>query len=463
MTKYIELKNVNKNNLKKFSVKIPLRKLVGIVGPSGSGKSTLVEDVLYNNLVKQEWKINNLPNKIEILEQKVILPRNSKMSLGQFNFDKLKKKLALIHKDDLLIVDEPCAGFCAKERQKILKMLQSKVKLGYSIIAVEHNREIITNADYIIELGPGSGRYGGKLIFEGTLNQFKKSGTVTAKHLFDLKKKSLIQENETKGNKIAISKISAGDFKNFTFTFPLNKVVCLTGCSGSGKSTLLDVAYRALFKGANAWKIRLKTVHVSGKANVRRSFIVPQSPIGDHRSSTLATYTNVWNNIREIFTNEKKSKQLKLSKSDFILSKRILDGESDFSKEVLQVRFQKKTINDVSKMTIDEALELFKKDSLIVRKLMFLQEVGLGYLVLGQKSNSLSGGEAQRVRMAKILSKKLGDRSVYIFDTPSRGLHLKDIPVLIKVFKKIISKNNTILIADNREEVFENCDYRISL
>jgi excinuclease ABC subunit A len=461
--KYIVVKNITKNNLKKFSVKIPLQKLVAVVGPSGSGKSTLVQEVLYNNSLKNEWNIQNLPQKIDILEQKVILPKNSKMSLGEYNFDKLKKKLSAIKKDDLLIVDEPCAGFCKKERETILKLLKNKVKNGFSIIAVEHNKEIIVNADYIIELGPGAGRYGGKLIFEGNLAEFKKSKTITAKHVFSVSKKDETKVVFDKSKSIIISKISIGNFKNYVFSFPLNNIVCLTGCSGIGKTTLLDVAYRALFKGKNAWKIRLKSVNVAGKTNVRRSFIVPQSPIGEHPSSTLATYTKVWDNIREIFSSQKIAKQLKLAKSDFIVTNKILNGEENFSEKVLSIIFQGKNIKDVMNLTIDEALEIFASDTLIVRKLRFLQEVGLGYLVLGQKSGSLSGGEAQRVRIAKILSKKLGDRSVYIFDTPSRGLHLKDIPILISVFRKIIDKNNTILIADNREEIFDYCDYKIDL
>ncbi|HBK34755.1 MAG: Excinuclease ABC subunit A [Candidatus Uhrbacteria bacterium GW2011_GWE2_40_58] len=461
--KYITVTNISKNNLKGFSVKIPLQKLVVIVGPSGSGKSTLVHEVLYNNSIKNEWDIKNLPKVIEILKQKVIPPRDSKLSLGEFNFDQLKMKLAAIHKGDLLIVDEPCAGFCEKERKVILKMLKDKVKQGYSIIAVEHNKEIIANADYIIELGPGAGRYGGKLIFEGNLTEFKKSGTITANYVFNASKDIFKQGIIEKGKEVTISKISAGNFNNDSFTFPLINLVCLTGCSGSGKSTLLNVVYRALYKGKNAWKIRLKTVNVNGKSNVRRSFIVPQSPIGDHPSSTLATYVKVWDNIREIFANEKLSKQSGLTKSNFIISKSILEAKSDFPKDVLKVLYQGRNIKEVANLTIDEALEIFKSDTLIVRKLEFLQEVGLGYLVLGQKSGSLSGGESQRVRVAKILSKKLGDRSVYLFDTPTRGLHLKDIPVLVDVFRKIINKNNTILIADNREEIFHYCDYRINL
>lgn len=461
--KFIVIKNVTKNNLKNFSVKIPLGKLVVIVGPSGSGKSTLVQNVLYKSLTKNEWKIQNLPAKIEILEQKVILPQNSKLSLGEFNLAKLNKKLAEIQKKDLLIVDEPCAGFCKKERESISKMLREKVNSGYSIIAVEHNKEIIKNADYVIELGPGAGRYGGNLIFEGTNTEFKKSQTVTAKYVFETKSRAFLQKTYKKSKAITISKINAGRFKNYAFSFPLNGIVCLTGCSGTGKSTLLDVTYRALYKGKNAWKIRLKSVKVDGKTNVRRSFFVTQSPIGEHPSSTLATYTQVWDKIRTIFSNQKLSNKLKLTKSDFIISKKVLEGTGGFSHNVSKIYFQDKNIEDVMNLTIDEALEIFRTDSLIVRKLKFLQEVGLGYLTLGQKSNSLSGGEAQRVRMAKILSKKLGDRSVYIFDTPSRGLHLKDIPILVNVFRKIVDKNNTILIADNREELFDYCDYKIDL
>jgi len=461
--KFISIKDVTKNNLKKFSVKIPLQQLVAIVGPSGSGKSTLVHEVLYKGIAKNEGEIHNLPSKIEILEQKVSLPVNSKLSLGEFNLDKLKNKLKIIGKKDLLIVDEPCAGFCRRERELITKMLRKKVRSGYSIIAVEHNKEIIKDADYVIELGPGAGRYGGRLIFEGTNAQFKKSKTITAKHVFTKSNEVHAHNSSERNKKITISKINEGCFKNYTFSFPLNDIVCLTGCSGTGKSTLLDVSYRALYKGKDAWKLRLKSVKVDGKTNVRRSFIVPQAPIGDHPSSTLATYTQVWNNIRGIFADQKSAKKLKLSRADFIISKKVLDGEINFADNVLTVRFQNKTIRDIMDSTIEEALEIFKTDSLITRKLKFLHEVGLGYLTLGQKSNSLSGGEAQRVRVAKILSKKLGDRSVYIFDTPSRGLHLKDIPVLINVFKKIVAKNNTILIADNREELFGYCDYKIDL
>lgn len=450
--KYIQVKNIYKNNLKNFSVKIPLQKLVVIVGPSGSGKSTLVYDVLF----KSKEKIVNLPKKVDILEQKVVLPKDSTLSLGEYNFKKLQLKLKELKKNELLIVDEPCAGFCKSERELILRLLKNKIKEGYSIIAVEHTKEVIANADYVIELGPGAGRYGGKLIFEGSIDNFKKSKTITSNFVFG--KEEYFKKEVHNGKVVTISKIHKNNLKNFIFSFPTKELVCVTGSSGTGKSTILDVVYRALFKGKGAWKIRLKGVNISGKTLIRRSYFVEQLPISEHSTSTLATYTHVWDNIRDHF-----SKQSKLSKSEFIITKSILNNTSNFSEKALRVFYNGKNIRDVMEMTIDEALEIFKNDSLIVRKLSFLKEVGLGYLVLGQKSSSLSGGEAQRVRVARILSKKLGDRCVYIFDTPSRGLHLKDIPVMIQVFRKIINKNNTILISDNREELTNLCDYVVKL
>ncbi|HCC22951.1 TPA: hypothetical protein DF272_02120 [Candidatus Falkowbacteria bacterium] len=458
----ISVKNVTKNNLKNFSVIIPLKKLVAIVGPSGSGKSTLVQDVLFQQTKNPVWEIKNLPAIVDILEQKVILPADVKQSLGEFNLAKLKAKLKKLKPTDLLIVDEPCAGFCQKERKMILKLLKDKVKLGYSIVAVEHNKEIIAGADYVIELGPGAGRYGGKLMFEGSQARFKKSKTVTAKHVYQNKNGS--PDEKIKPEKsLTISNISEHGLKKAVFRFPLHRLVGVTGCSGSGKTTMIDAAYRALFKGKNAWKIRLKTVHIEGKQYVRRSYIVPQAPIGDHPSSTLATYTNVWDNIRETFSNQPSAKKQKLAKSAFVITKDILDGTKTFNPEILKVRFHGKNIKEVLGLTIDEAIEIFGGNTLIRRKLQFLQEAGLGYLVLGQRSGTLSGGEAQRVRIANILSKKLGDRSVYIFDTPSRGLHLKDSEMLLNIFRKIIGKNNTILIAENREEILSGCDSVITL
>lgn len=424
----IKIKNANVNNLKNVSLEIPLRKLVAVVGKSGSGKSSLVCNVLYEASQGHEVEavISKLP-KTYLIRQKV-KPVEGK-SLGETNFYLLNKILREIKRGDLLIVDEPCAGMADVDRNKIVNLLKRAVKDGVSIIMVEHSRDVIVNADYVIEFGPESGAKGGKVIFQGSIEEFRKSKTITSEYVFS-NKASLVgyQRNPNdkakvmQNKKLKIKGITKYNLKNFDLEFPLSGLVCVSGPMGVGKSTLLSVVYGALFKGKDAWKLKEGFRSIEGKTNIRRSYLVDQSPLNSISTSTPATYLGVWKNIKA-----------------------------------------KKNVDDVSKMTVDQAVNLFSESPLIVRKLGFLQEVGLGYLTLGQKSGTLSGGEAQRVRLAKILSKKLGDRCVYILDVPSRRLHLSNIPVLIKVFRKIIDKNNTVLIAENREELIDNCDYVINL
>ena len=191
--------------------------------------------------------------------------------------------------------------------------------------------------------------------------------------------------------------------------------------------------------------------------------MVEQTPIGNHSTSRPATYLNIWDNIRDIYANLPESKKLGLKKSDFIVTKKIIKNKAKFAPKILSVKYKNVSIGDLLSLTIDETVMIFSNSSLVKRKLEFLQEVGLGYLTLGQKSDSLSGGEAQRVRLAKVLSKKLGDRCVYILDTPTKGLHLSDLPVLVGVLQKIIDKNNTVLVADNKTEIINNSDYAINM
>jgi len=460
---YITLNNITENNLKDVSVKIPLNKLVVVVGLSGSGKSSLIYEVLYNSAnEKNKYNIKNLPKTFAI-SQKVDIPKNSKLSLGEFNMSRLKEQIKKLEKGQLLIVDEPCAGFNKQQREEILAMLRKSVSEGKSIIAIEHVKELIAGADYIIEMGPGAGKYGGKIIFQGNLNEFKKAKTLTSSYVFNSIKESTKNERFQKRKSLRLSNINRNNLKDFEIDFPLNSLIAISGPSGSGKSTILDIVYRALFKGQNAWKIRISDVKVDGKGEVRRSYLVTQSPLGSHHSSTPATYLGIWDEIRNIYSDLPEAKKLKLTKSDFVITSKILLGKDNFSNKILQVKYKNYSIQDLLTLTIDEVEKIFSDSNLIKRKLNLLQEIGLGYLVLNQPSNSLSGGEAQRVKLVKVLSKKLGDRSIYIFDTPSRGLHLSDIPVLVKVFRKIIDKNNTIVIADNREELLENCDKVIEL
>jgi len=424
----IEIKNASANNLKNVNIEIPLGKLVTVVGKSGSGKSSLVYNVLYEasqgHIV--EAIVSKLP-KTYLIQQRV-KPVEGK-SLGETNFYLLNRILREIKRGDLLIVDEPCAGMAKIDRDKIVNLLKGAVENGVSIIVVEHNKDVIVNSDYVIEFGPESGAKGGEVIFQGSIEKFRKSKTVTSEYVFsnkasliDYKKNPNDKARVMKNKRLIIKGINKYNLKNFNLEFPLGSLVCISGPMGTGKSTLLSVVYGSLFKGKDAWKLKEGFKSIEGKTNVRRSYLVDQSPLNSISTSTVATYLGVWKNIKA-----------------------------------------KKNVGDVLEMTVDQAINLFSDSLLIVRKLSFLREVGLGYLTLGQKSGTLSGGEAQRVRLAKILSKKLGDRCIYILDVPSRGLHLSNIPVLIKVFQKIIDKNNTILIAENREELISNCDYVVNL
>ncbi len=462
--KSINIKNANIHNLKNISLEIPLNKLVVVVGPSGSGKSSLIYDLLYRASCgeKIEAKISKLPT-IYAIGQKVKLPKNSKLSLGEYNLNRLKQIIKKLKNNDLLIVDEPCAGFNKNDSLYVLNLLKKQVIEGKSILVVEHSKEITSGADYIIELGPHAGKYGGELVFEGDFKQFKKSKTLTSKEIFN--KKITKKRKNIKKKSITIKKINKNNFKNYTFKFPLYSLTCVSGGIGTGKSTILDYTYRSLFKGKNSWKIRLKrdSQNIIGKQHVRRTYIIDQTPIGNHPTSRISTFLNFDSHIRSLYSELPLSKKLKLNSKDFIITKEILENKKTFSKKILSVKYKKININDLLKLTVNELIELFLDSPLIQRKLLFLQEVGLGYLTLGQTSKSLSGGESQRIKLAKVLTKKLGDRCIYILDNPTKGLHLSDLPNFLKIFKKIISKNNTILIADNKEEIIVNSDFNINL
>ncbi|MDF1496431.1 MAG: ATP-binding cassette domain-containing protein [Patescibacteria group bacterium] len=472
--KFISIQHACIHNLKDVSVKIPLNKLVAVVGPSGSGKTSLIYDVLYKASEgnKVDCSISKIPKTLAI-GQKVTVPKNIKLSLGEYNLQLLDKTIKQLKKDNLLIVDESCAGLGIEESQVVLRKLKQLIKKGISVIAIEHSKEIITGADHIIEFGPKSGKYGGEITFEGSLNQFKKSKSITADYIFsdkasniDYKREPSAKAKSMQKKSVTLQGINKNNFKNFTLKFPLGSLVCITGKTGSGKTTLLNTTYSSLYKGRDAWKIRDEfgtAKKIIGKENIRRSYMVEQTPIGDHPTSRPVTYLSIWDNIRDIYTNLPSAKKLRLKKSDFIVTKQILDGDGEFSSKILSVKFKGKNINDLLGSTIEESLDIFSDSALIKRKLGFLQEVGLGYLTLGQKSDSLSGGEAQRVRLAKVLSKKLSDRCIYILDTPTKGLHLSNLPTLITVLQKIIDKNNTVLVASNKTEVINNSDFVINL
>ncbi|MDI6792624.1 MAG: ATP-binding cassette domain-containing protein [bacterium] len=278
-------------------------------------------------------------------------------------------------------------------------------------------------------------------------------------------------------------------FSNFDFTFPLNRFICITGLSGTGKSSLLNIIFRALNKSSTAWMGLRGMGEIIGKGKIRRPYLVDQTPIGNNPRSTPATYLGVWDRIRDAFAETEQAKHLGFNVSHFSFNTQegqcqscqgmgyvpIPDEEETlweycpvcngrrYRKEILKVYYDDFSIADALKLTVDEAAKVFSDSKLVKRKLSFLQQVNLGYLALGQSSGSLSGGESQRIKLAKELSKRLGDRCVYLLDTPSRGLHLQDLPILANVFKRLVEKNNTVIIVDNHEELYNEADIIVRL
>lgn len=462
----IAISDAKANNLKNVSVRIPLGKLVAVVGKSGSGKSSFVYDILYRASTgeKVDALVSGLPRTL-VVEQNTKTFKGK--SLDETRFSALQSTLKQANREELVIIDEPCAGLASKDRLLVLSEMKSAVQRGVSIIVVEHSKDIIANADYVIEFGPGAGAEGGQIVFKGSLAKFKLAHTLTSDYAFSDKasrvdyarvpnRKALAMKNRS----ITISGVNVNEFGNRSFSLGLGRLVAITGRIGSGKSDLLKIIYGALFKGAGAWKYRQGFKSIDGKSNIRRTYIVEQSVLSPILTSTVATYMGIWDPVRDIYSSLPESKRSNLAKSDFSLSK---NNSSKNKPKLEQARYRGASIYDATRMTVSEAADHFRDFAPLTRKLGFLEDLGLGYLELGQRSGTLSGGESQRVRLAKILSKKLGDRCLYILDTPSRGLHLSDLPPLMRAFQKIIDKNNTILVAENREEIIANCDEVIRL
>jgi len=464
--KDIIIRNASAHNLKNVSVRIPLGKFVAVVGKSGSGKSSFVYDVIYRASQGSVAgaRVSGVP-RTYALSQKVKAER--KMSVGETNLARLDALLQKAKKGELLIVDEPCAGMAEEDRTRVLGDLRRAVENGVSMIVVEHAKDIIAGADHVIEFGPEAGAGGGEIVFQGSIEEFKKAATPTSRYVFseqagvvDHERKPTRKTELMRRKMLIIKGITEHCFKKAELAIPLGGVVCITGRIGAGKSTMLSIAYGALFKGKNAWERRQGFASVSGKTYVRRSYLVDQKPLSSVRTSTPATYLGIWGAIRKVYAALPESKKARLRPAHF--SSNTEEGRKSSAK-AKEARYKGVSVYDVLAMTVDEAASVFSDIPLVARKLRFLQEAGLGYLSLGQGSGTLSGGEAQRVRLAKILSKKLGDRCIYILDTPSRGLHLSDLPVLMKILQKIVDKNNTVLIAENREEIVQNCDHVIRL
>ncbi len=393
----------------------------------------------------------------------------------------------------LYILDEPSIGLHQRDNHKLIYALKDLRDIGNSVLVVEHDKDTILSADYVIDIGPGAGRHGGKIVATGTPDEIMENGSITADYLKGRKEIS-IPKKRRKGNGklLSIRGAEGNNLKNIDVDFPIGTLICVTGVSGSGKSTLInDTLYPILNSHFfRALKDPLKYKSIDGLKNIDKVIAIDQSPIGRTPRSNPATYTKVFDEIRKLFGNIPEAKirgykpgrfsfNVKGGRCEKCQGAGIQTIEMNFlpdvyvpcdecygkryNRETLEVRFKGKSINDVLDMTINQAVEFFENIPKIVIKLKTLQDVGLGYLTLGQSSTTISGGEAQRVKLASELSKKDTGQTLYILDEPTTGLHFEDVNVLLKVIQKLVNKGNTIIIIEHNMEVIKVADYIIDM
>lgn len=393
----------------------------------------------------------------------------------------------------LYILDEPSIGLHQRDNVKLIQALKDLRELGNTVIVVEHDKDMMLASDFIVDIGPGAGRHGGTVVAQGTPSQILQSGSLTSQYLQN-KIKIEVPTARRAGNKkfLTLKGAAGNNLKKVNLKLPLSKMICITGVSGSGKSTLIhETLYPALKK--HLYKSRtepLEHVSIQGMEEIDKVIEVDQSPIGRTPRSNPATYTGVFSDIRSLFSELPESKirgykpgrfsfnvkggrcetcqggGMRVIEMDFLPDVHVpcetCKGKR-YNRETLEVRFKGKSISDVLDMTVEQAVDFFEHQPKIVRKIHTLSEVGLGYISLGQHATTLSGGEAQRVKLATELSKKDTGQTFYILDEPTTGLHFQDIQHLLDVLNKLADKGNTVLIIEHNLDVIKVADHVIDL
>jgi excinuclease ABC subunit A len=403
----------------------------------------------------------------------------------------------------LYILDEPSIGLHARDQQRLIGTLKRLKELGNTVIVVEHDPQTMMASDWIVDIGPGAGKHGGKVVFEGTPQQLLKSHTLTGDYLSGRKKvevdgpkskaKSQKPKIQDKSQKfLTIKGAKEHNLKNIDVNIPLEKFVCVTGVSGSGKSSLInDILARALLrKFYRAKDDPGQHKEILGTENLNKIVLVDQSPIGRTPRSNPATYTGAFSHIRDIFTKTKEARVRGYSAGRFSFNVKggrceACEGQGQkkvemyflpdiyveceechgkrYNKEVLEITYKDKNIADVLEMTVEEAMEFFKNIPGLYEKLKTLKEVGLSYVELGQSATSLSGGEAQRIKLATELSRKGTGRTLYILDEPTTGLHFDDVRKLIIVLRSLVLKGNTVIVIEHNTDFISATDHVIDL
>lgn len=393
----------------------------------------------------------------------------------------------------LYILDEPSIGLHQRDNDRLIHSLKELRDLGNTVVVVEHDKDMMLESDYVIDIGPKAGRKGGKVVFAGTPEEMLKSGTLTAGYLNgSLKIKVPAKRRKGNGKKLTLKGCSGNNLKDVDLTLPLGALICVTGVSGSGKSTIINETLQPILsqKFYRSLKEPLPYKAIKGIENIDKVVTVDQAPIGKSPRSNPATYTNVFANIRNLFVElpEAKIRGYKPGRFSFNMS----GGRCDvckgngyrsiemnflpnvlvpceachgqrYNRETLEVRFKGKSIADVLDMTINQAVEFFENMPSILSKIKVLQDVGLGYIKLGQPSSTLSGGESQRVKLATELSKKDTGKTLFILDEPTTGLHFEDIRILMGVLNKLVDRGNTVLVIEHNLDVIKCADYIVDM
>ena len=393
----------------------------------------------------------------------------------------------------LYILDEPSIGLHQRDNNRLIKSLESLRDIGNSVIVVEHDRDMIENADHVIDIGPLAGKHGGEIISQGTPAELIEQHTLTAQYITG-EMEIPIPDTRRKGNGKSLSLMgcTGNNLKNVSVKFPLGKMIAVTGVSGSGKSTLINETLYPIMNAHyfNGVKKPMPYTDIKGLENIDKVIDINQSPIGRTPRSNPATYTGVFGEIRSLFakTPEAAIRGYKPGRFSFNVKGgrcetcqggglRVIEmnflpdvyvecetcNGKRFNRETLEIRYKGQSIADILEMTIDEAVAFFDQIPKIYRKLKTIQDVGLGYISLGQQSTTLSGGEAQRVKLATELSKRDTGNTFYILDEPTTGLHFEDIRVLMEVLNKLVNKGNTIVIIEHNMDVIKMADHIIDI